>query len=83
MVITVKNEISDFYELEQMCWSGAISVINEIKRQGKENECMSLLEDIFYDGATDTEINDFIWFDIESSDFLNLYPEDEEEEEEE
>lgn len=76
----VVTEISNFWELENMCWSGARDVLKEIARQGKEQELMDLLEELFYEGASDTDINDFIWFDVESEDFLNLYPEEDEEE---
>ena len=27
---------------------------------------MSLLDEIFYEGATDTEVNDFLWFEDET-----------------
>ena len=81
MKVTV--EINNYWELEEMCWSGARDVLKEVSRQGKEQELMDLLEDLFYEGATDGEINDFIWFEADGEDYLNLYPEEEEEEEEE
>ena len=83
MVIRTEVEINEFWALYEMCWSGAKAVLDEIIKQDREEELMALLEDIFYEGATALEVNDFIWFDVESEDFLNLYPKEEEEEEEE
>ena len=79
MKVTV--EIDSYCELEKMCWGGALDTLKEVSRQGKEQELMDLLEELFYEGATDGEINDFIWFDADGEDYLNLYPEEEEEEE--
>lgn len=79
----ITSEVTSFHELYEASWSGAKQVLDEIIRQGKEDELMALLEDIFYEGATDVEVNDFIWFEVESADFLNLYPSEEEEDNEE
>lgn len=40
-MLKVTTELNDFWALYDMCWIGAISTLNEIKRQGKENECMA------------------------------------------
>lgn len=79
----ITTEVTDFWALYEASWSGAKQVLDEIIKQGKEEELMALLEDIFYEGATDVEVNDFIWFEVESADFLNLYPSEEDNEEEE
>ena len=77
MKVTI--EINSYGKLKEMCWAGARQKLEEIERQGKEQELMDLLEQLFYEGASDTTINDFIWFDVDSEDFLNLYPEENEE----
>ena len=60
----IKKEINDFYELEKMCWSGAVDTIADIQNANKEDEFMNFLEMIFCDEIpTDTAVNDFIWFE--------------------
>ena len=60
----IKKEINDFYELEKMCWSGAVDTIADIQNANKEDEFMNFLEAVFCDEVpTDTEVNDFIWFE--------------------
>ena len=62
----IKKEINGFYELADMVWSGAIDTIADIQNANKENEFMDFLEMIFMDREevpTDTEVNDFIWFE--------------------
>ena len=46
-------------------WSGAVSTYNNIVDADKENEFWDLLEEIFSDReyVSETEINDFIWFE--------------------
>ena len=62
----IRKEINGFYELADMVWSGAIDTLEDIQNANKENEFMDFLEMIFMDRAeapTDTEVNDFIWFE--------------------
>lgn len=62
----IKKEINGFYELADMVWSGAVDTIADIQNANKENEFMDFLEMIFMDREelpTDTEVNDFIWFE--------------------
>lgn len=58
----VKKEI-DFEDLKDMCWSGAIDTLEKIEKEEKEEELMQLLENIFENIPTETEINDFLWSD--------------------
>lgn len=61
----IKKEY-DFNELEKNSWSGAISTLEIIKKNNKEDELMQLLEDVFCDNIpSETEVNDFLWFDDE------------------
>ena len=62
----IKKEYNSFYEIEEMVWSGAIDTLNSIIEADKEDEFMQLLESVFYgDTPTDTEVNDFIWFETD------------------
>lgn len=53
----------DFNELKENSWSGAIDTLKTIEENEKEEELMQLLELTFEDVPTDTEVNDFLWFD--------------------
>ena len=60
----IRREINDFYALADMVWSGAVDTIADIQNANKETEFMNFLEAVFCDEVpTDTEVNDFIWFD--------------------
>lgn len=60
----IRKEINGFNELADMVWSGAVDTIADIQNANKEDEFMNFLEAIFCDEVpTDTEVNDFIWFE--------------------
>ena len=60
----IRKEINGFYELADMVWSGAVDTIADIQNANKEDEFMNFLEAVFCDEVpTDTEVNDFIWFE--------------------
>ena len=68
-------------------WSGAIDTLQDIANANLEEEFMENLKNIYFLGKTptDTELNDFIWFERDTiySDLgLNKNGELEEEEEE-
>ena len=44
-------------------WSGAIDTQKRIINEGKEAEFEQLIEELYPDGLTDTELNDLLWFD--------------------
>ena len=78
----VKTEIDDFNAIAEMAWSGAVQVCQEIIRQNKENEAMCLIEEIFAETMpTETQLNDFIWFEL--GDLMHLWDDEEDAEEEE
>ena len=54
------NNIDEF-----RAWSGAVPTREAIIRNHKQEEFMFILEDIFPDGCSETELNDFLWFDDE------------------
>lgn len=62
MTIEVKKELN-FENIKEMAWSGAVSTINTIDDYGKGNEFMRLLTETFTEIPTDTDINNFLWFD--------------------
>ena len=80
----IKKEIN-FGDLQDICWGGAVDTLNTIEENGKEDELIDLLEDVFCDEIpTDTEVNDFLWFDTATIfDVLDITEDEEEDEEEE
>lgn len=64
----VKKEISNFWELKENSWSGALDTLKDIENADKEDELMQLLEEVFADREetpTETDVNDFLWFERE------------------
>lgn len=62
-------------------WSGAKDTKDTILENGKGEEFDSLIEDLYPDGLTDTQLNDILWFESDWI-FKQLgISEDEEEEE--
>lgn len=60
----VKIEMDDFRTLKNNSWSGALDTLKDIEEADKEDELMYLLEEIFADTTpTETEVNDFLWFE--------------------
>lgn len=62
MTIEIRKELN-FEDIKDMSWSGAIDTINTIDDYGKGEEFMQLLTEIFTEIPTETEINDFLWFE--------------------
>ena len=57
------------YELDLnsfQAWSGAKDTLERIQREGKCTELENILEELYPDGMTETELNDLLWFDSES-----------------
>ena len=84
------KEIDNFNDLMENSWSGAIDTLQDIANANLEEEFMENLENIYFleETPTETELNDFIWFERDTiySDLglnENGELEDEEEEEEE
>ena len=61
MTITYELDLSSF-----QAWSGAKDTLDRIQREGKCAELENILEDLYPDGMTETELNDLLWFDSES-----------------
>lgn len=78
--------IIGFHDYEP--WSGAKDTYNYIMEQygWDESAVESVLEEIFPDGCTDTELNDFFWFDDNIYEIFGVkdpYAEDEDDEDDE
>ena len=59
----VKIEM-DYRTLKNNSWSGVLDTLKDIEEADKEDELMYLLEEIFADTIpTETEVNDFLWFE--------------------
>lgn len=79
MAITYSETITDWYQLGDRLWSGALDRWKDATPEQCEAVYQRLEE--WFDGTipTITQINDVIWFDCDDI----FYPEEEEEEEEE
>ena len=76
----VVTEIDTWYELFDASWSGARDTLRDIEERGREKEALATLEELFSPDVwggipTETEVNDYIWFDL--ADDMKLYEEDE------
>ena len=46
-------------------WSGAVQIVNAFRKANMLDDLQQLIEDKFVNKTpTDTEINDFVWFDV-------------------
>lgn len=44
-------------------WSGAVDTLNTLKDKDLCDRLEAILEDLYPDGMTDTELNDLLWFE--------------------
>lgn len=61
MTITYELDLNSF-----QAWSGAKVTLDRIQREGKCAKLENVLEELYPDGMTETELNDLLWFDSES-----------------
>ena len=61
MTITYELDLNSF-----QAWSGAKDTLERIQREGKCEALENILEELYPDGMTETELNDLLWFDSES-----------------
>lgn len=60
-------------------WSGARENISTAIELGTDDQVFAILEELFYDGdASDTQINDYVWFDM-PNDYPELFGEEDDE----
>lgn len=60
--VTTSNDM-DFDDIYQNSWSGAVDTLNTISNEGKEDDWMELLDELYPDGVDETELNDFLAFE--------------------
>ena len=80
MKVTVERD--GWYDYKENAWGGAISTLNEVEAQDKENEAIEIIEEYMSEDVlgyipSETEVNDFIWFNL--PDIMHLYDEDDDE----
>lgn len=61
MTITYELDLNSF-----QAWSGAKETLERIQKEGKCAELENVLEELYPDGMTETELNDLLWFDSET-----------------
>ena len=81
-MIKVTIERDGWHDIKENAWGGAISTLNEVEAQDKENEAVEIIEEYMSEDTlgyipSETEVNDFIWFNL--SDIMHLYDEDDDE----
>ena len=60
-------------------WSGAVDTLDRVREAGKCEELESILEDLYPDGMSETELNDLLWFEPETVyEWLGIEEEEEE-----
>ena len=60
----ITKEVSTAWEVRENAWSGAIQTLNHMT----DNEIemiLDMLDDIYPEGMTETELNDFFWFETD------------------
>ena len=62
-------------------WSGAVSTLETIREAGACEQLEFILEDLYPEGMTETELNDLLWFEPETVfEWLGIETEEDEEE---
>lgn len=61
-----EKNINNWNDIKEFVWGGAKDTIAIIEELGKEIEALTMIESVFEDAdyVTDTNINDYIWFDL-------------------
>ena len=79
MQITYELDLKSF-----KAWSSGRDTLDRIIEEDMCEDLEFILEDIFPDGMTETQLNDLLWFDADTVfEWLGISDEEEEEEEEE
>ena len=84
MKVTVERD--GWYDYKENAWGGAISTLNEIEAQDKENEAVEIIEECMSEYVlgyipSEIEVNDFIWFDL--PDVMHLYDNEDDDDDDE
>lgn len=74
ITVRTETEFDNIQDILEQSWCGAKDTLEEVTKQGREDEAMQIIEEAFFDDVpTDTQLNDFIWFEL--ADIMNLYNE--------
>ena len=85
-MIKVTVDIDRWYKYKDYMWGGALTTLDDVVEQGREDEALDIIEEYFSEDRLGyipslTELNDFIWFNL--PDIMHLYDNEDDEEEEE
>ena len=74
MKVTVERD--GWYDYKENAWGGAISTLNDIEEQDREEEAVEIIEEYMSEDTlgyipSETEVNDFLWFNL--PDIMHLY----------
>lgn len=61
--------VDNFYELKNNSWSGALQTLEQVEERGAEEQVLDLINEListYEQGLTETQLNDYIWFDLEN-----------------
>ena len=72
----VTTELDTWQELCRNSWAGALDTLHEIEKQGREEEALGMLEELFNpdfwgEVPSETTVNNYIWFEL--ADDMKLY----------
>lgn len=61
-----EKAINNWQDIKDFVWGGAKDTITIIEENNMEMEALTMIETVFEDSnyITDTNINDYIWFDL-------------------
>ena len=85
-MIRITVERDGWYDYKENAWGGAISTLNEVEAQDKENEAIEIIEEYMSEDTlgyipSETELNDFLWFNL--PDIMHLYDNEDDDDEDE
>ena len=60
MTITYELDLNRFE-----AWSGAVSTLKRIRNERRISQLEAILEELYPNGMTETELNDLLWFESE------------------
>ena len=67
MTIYESHDVNDLYDLRDLCWSGALSRIDEAIEYEIDDAFFDYIKETFdFNDMIDlSDVNDFIWFDCD------------------
>ncbi len=85
-MIKVAIERDGWNDYKENAWGGALNTLDGIEKQGREEEAIEIIEEYMSEDTlgyipSETEVNDFIWFNL--PDIMPLYDNEDDGEDEE